>query len=101
MSLWLKEIYPTSKPGHVTAMQCCKNALRNVAKMPYMLRKCPKMLQECPMVAKGVARMPYSCENALNMLRKCPNFTMHIVIIIIVIIVGFIIILLHFLSLSL
>ena len=31
--------------------ECGKNALRNVAKMPYMLRKCPKTLQECPIVA--------------------------------------------------
>ena len=25
--------------------ECSKNALHNVAKMPYMLRKCPKRLQ--------------------------------------------------------
>ena len=43
--------------------ECGKNALRNVAKMPYC------------------------CNNALNMLRKCPNFTMHIIIIIIIIII--------------
>ena len=46
--------------AHLRTRSCCgtesgKNALRNVAKMPYMLRKCPKTLQECP---KHVAKMP-------------------------------------------
>ena len=63
--------------AHLRTRSCCgtecrKNALRNVGKMPYVLQKCPKTLQECPMC----------CNNALNILRKCPNFTMHILIII-------------------
>ena len=42
--------------AHLRTRTCCgtecgKNALCNVAKMSYMLQKCPKMLQECPIVA--------------------------------------------------
>ena len=60
----LKEICPTSEPGRVAESiisECGKNALRNVAEMPYMLRKCPKMLQESLLLQKcpnHVAKMP-------------------------------------------
>ena len=42
--------------AHFRTRSCCetecgKNALRNVAKLPYMFRKCPKTLQESPIVA--------------------------------------------------
>ena len=48
----------SSEPDRVAESiisECGKNTLRNVAKMPYMLRKCLKTLQECP---KHVAKMP-------------------------------------------
>ena len=51
-------VIATSEPGRVVESiisECGKNTLRNVAKMPYMLRKCLKTLQEC---AKHVAKMP-------------------------------------------
>ena len=39
--------------AHLRTRSCCgtecgKNALRNVAKMPYMLRKCPKHVAKMP-----------------------------------------------------